>query len=220
MVDNRITRARMRHHFTYNAWKYALLVALAVFGWDLIYNMTAYRPPANKKLDIYILAPSADVERMSADLNAELRAAFPDQEAFNFLAIALGSGDQEDPYAQMQFSTYVSAHEGDVFLMPWSRFRQYGGAEGGLFLPLDEFVASGTLELAGIDTSAGRLPSPDGGSALYGVPAATQKGLEQYRVDSSDMLWSVAAYSRNQENAVRLVSWLMKRFDESVSKSK
>ena len=39
MVDNKITKARVKHHFTYSAWKYVLLVALSIIAWDLIYNM-------------------------------------------------------------------------------------------------------------------------------------------------------------------------------------
>ena len=54
MADNRITRKRLKNHFVYGWWKYLLAVVLCVMGVDLIFSMTAYRPPEDKKIELYM----------------------------------------------------------------------------------------------------------------------------------------------------------------------
>ena len=49
-----LTKERLKHHLAYNSWKYLLLVVLCVLGWNLIYTTTAYRPPAEKIVDVYL----------------------------------------------------------------------------------------------------------------------------------------------------------------------
>lgn len=119
MVDNKITKARVKHHFTYSAWKYVLLVALSIIAWDLIYNMTAYRPPADKKIDMYVVRAGADLDAFEAAEMPALQEAFPDMEALNFMLIAMGT--QDDYNVTMQFTTYVAAQQGDLFLLPYTR---------------------------------------------------------------------------------------------------
>jgi len=211
MVDTRITKARVRHHVTYNLWKYAVLAAVAILGWDLLYSVTAYRPPPDKKLDIYVVAPGADTEGMQADLLEPLQASFPDQEAFSFLHIALGSNPE--PAALMQFSTYVAARQGDVFLLSTELFYQYGrDLEGGMFLRLDDAIASGSLAIEGIDTEITRFVPQDGEAGVYGISAKTLYGLVGYHINNESMVLAIPAYSGNQHNAVRLIGFLVERF--------
>jgi hypothetical protein len=211
MVDTRITKARVRHHFSYGIWKYVLLAALAIFGWDLIYSMTAYRPPADKKLDVYIVSLGADVENLHAAVQEPLRAVFPDQEAFSFLHIGLGA--DMDPNAVMQFTTYVGAQQGDLFLLSMDLFRQYGrDVEGGLFLPLDDAIACGALSIEGIDIGPARFTPLGSEPGMYGIPAKTLFGLTDYAINNEHMVWAIPAYSGNVENAVKLISFLVKRF--------
>ncbi|MCL2811801.1 MAG: hypothetical protein FWD25_07925 [Clostridia bacterium] len=208
MVNTRITKERMRHHFSYGVWKYVLLAVLAIFGWDLIYSMTAYRPPADKKLDIYIVSPGADVNRMREDLLEPLQAVFPDQEAFSFLYVALD--DDREPNAVMQFTTYIGAMQGDVFLLSMGLYRQYGSAlEDGLFLQLDEAIASGQLSIEGMDIESVRFEDGDG---IYGIPAKTLYGLTDYMINNEHMVLAIPAYSGNAENAIQLISFLVERF--------
>lgn len=211
MVDTRITKARMRHHFAYGLWKYVLLIVLAIFGWDLYYNMTAYRPPANKKLDVYIVTPGADVEGMQADLLESLTAAFPDQEAFSFMNIALGS--DQDAAVLMQFTTYIAAQQGDVFLISMDVYHQYGrDIEGGLFIRLDDAIASGELNVQGVDTDLTKITPAQEERGVYGIPTKTLYGLTDYGINNESMVLAVPAYGGNQENAIKLISFFVERF--------
>ena len=48
-----ITRERIRTHFHYGWWQYALLIGLAIFGWNLLYTTTRYRSPEALKVEWY-----------------------------------------------------------------------------------------------------------------------------------------------------------------------
>ena len=75
-----ITKARLKHHLTYNLWKYALVLIFSLLGWNLIYTTTAYRPPENKKVDVYISASSGDQDAMDAYLENIRQTEMPDME--------------------------------------------------------------------------------------------------------------------------------------------
>ena len=55
-----LTKERLKHHLAYNSWKYLLLVVLCVLGWNLIYTTTAYRPPVEKIVDVYLCSGYGD----------------------------------------------------------------------------------------------------------------------------------------------------------------
>lgn len=212
-VRTPINRKRIRDHFTYAFWKYALLVITGVFGWNLIYSVTAYRPPKDRKVDVYLVTSA--VESEATERLAELAApAFPDMEALNFMTIAMGAMD--DYYANMQLTTYIGAQEGDLYLMPWDRFQTF--ARSGLFVPLDEWIEDGSLNLQGIDPGGGRLAVTDededtsGELHIYGVPAETLYGLFDQGVDNRGLWIGVTAYSGNLPNAVKMAGWFISEF--------
>ena len=49
-----VTSVRLKQHLTYNWWKYLLIVLVAVGLVDLVYSVTAYRPPREKTVGFYI----------------------------------------------------------------------------------------------------------------------------------------------------------------------
>ena len=63
----------IRKHMLYNSWKYILLVICTIFFWNLAFTMTAYRPPQEKIVDLYIYG-SMEYEGLEAywkQVNAE-----------------------------------------------------------------------------------------------------------------------------------------------------
>ena len=44
----------LRHHFTYSWWKYLLIVALVILLVDVVFAMTAYRVPPEKKIEFFV----------------------------------------------------------------------------------------------------------------------------------------------------------------------
>ena len=125
-----VTKERLRQHWNYSWWKYMLLVVLAVIGWNLIYTMTAYRPPAEKKVDFYISGTTGDQTLLDEYLENIRQTEMADMEQMTSVILV-----SDDYYGTMQLSTYMAAGEGDVYLLDATTFQQYAAA-GGL-LPLD-----------------------------------------------------------------------------------
>ena len=212
MINTKITKKRVQNHFAYSFWKYILLVALSIFGWNLIYSVTAYRPPANKTVNVYIVTYAVG-EGATDKLTEMAKPAFPDMEALNFYSIALPTDD--DYYANMQLSTYIGAQEGDVFLLPTTKFNTF--AASGLFIPLDEAIADGTIDPQGIDTSKGYLTLNEENagisqSGIFAIPATELYGLIDLGIDNRDLWIGVTAYSKNPDNALKMVNWLISTF--------
>jgi len=215
MRATKITKKRVADHFAYSVWKYALLIVLAAFGWNLIYSVTVYKPPADKKLDIYMVTYAMAGDAIDR-LDQMASPAFPDLEAINFLHIAMN--DMDDYYANIQLSTYIGAREGDVYLMPGERFRAY--ASGGLFAPLGDAIADGTIRLGEIDAQSGMMELTDDETgerlpaAIYGIPASRLYGLLELGIDNRDLWIGVTMYSQNIPNALKMVDWLIDSFTE------
>lgn len=204
MQETKITKARIKNHFTYSWWKYVLLVLAAIIGWNLIYTSTAYRPPKGKRLDIYFVTNAVPDETL-AWMKDDILERYPEVEDSSVASIVYTADDNY--YGSMQLTTYVGAGEGDLILLPRERFEMF--AKGGTFFPLDEVIESGALDLRGIDISATTLTTDEGETGIYGVPLTSLYGLMEYSVDNRDLVVGVLAYSPNFDRAVDWIDWLI-----------
>ena len=137
-ISTPVTADRLKHHFTYNLWKYALSAALIVFGWSLVYQTTAYRPPNEKKIEVYIRSATADSDTVDAFLKPIWEEATPDMETIQTVIL---SSSSDDYYGNMQLMVYVYANEGDLFLLGSDDFKNLAGQ--GVFIDLEPYVVSG-----------------------------------------------------------------------------
>jgi len=65
--DLKITKARIRNHFTYHWWQYAVLLAVAIFGWNLLYTTTRYRSPEHLKVEWYYQGATSNATQGMVD---------------------------------------------------------------------------------------------------------------------------------------------------------
>ena len=202
-MDTGITKAKLKNHWHYSWWKYAVIATVCALGVDMLFAMTQYRPPANKKIELYLCNGYADATLVYETLWPKLLEAAPDQEELSVLNINL-SGD--DMYSNMQFTTYVGAQQGDVLMLPAASVKNLA-AEGGetAYMELTPFIESGMLDLGDLDLSAGMMPSEDGEMGLYAIPADTLYGLTEANCDPAGGMLVVMAYSLNPENAVKTI---------------
>lgn len=206
MVDNKMTRLRVKNHFTYSLWKYILLVVVCVVAWDLVYSMTEYRPPRERRVHIYVLSSGTDNEQLQLALAEPVLNTLTDTEEVQFFQIAItSSGDYS---SEMQLSTYMAAQEGDVFLSPSYKFTIFAGGENGVFMPLDEYIESGVIDVTGLDLSSCMGTDEAGVEHVYGIPADTLYGLLDYNIDPAQMYLSIPAYSLNMDNAAQTIETL------------
>ncbi len=211
-----VTKKAVKNHFAYGWWKYALLILVSIFGWDLLYTTTAYRPPENKKIEFYATAPGATQERMDELMAVIWQEALPDMEQVS-AAILMGSEGGTDVYGNMQLSVYIMAGEADVYMLSYSDFYNFG--KQGAFLPLDEYVKSGALQRPQEDMSRYTLTIEEDESetpVLLGVPIWEYKGWLDYGIDPSDKVLCVLYRSGNNDNAVKFIDYLMKNISKET----
>lgn len=200
-----VTKDRLRQHWNYSWWKYVLLVMLAVIGWNLIYTMTAYRPPAEKKVDLYISGTTGDQTLLNGYLENVRATEMADMEQMTSVVLAA-----DDYYGSIQLSTYIAAGEGDVYLMDASTFQQYA-ANGGMLALEDNEALLAAAEAAGISVDKGwRTETETGERHLYGIPASSLTGFHEYGVIVQDTYLCVLVNCGNNDNAVKLVSILLR----------
>lgn len=209
MADNRITKKRLKNHFAYSWWKYALAAVLSVMGVSLVFAATRYEPPADRQLTVYVLNDYTDAETMQADLWARIKEARPEQEALFVQNIDLT--DSSNIYAPMQFSTYVAAQQGDVFLIPYDEMLKIvaDGPEDAL-VDLTAYIESGVIDVSGLDLSACTMKKLDGTTGIYAVPADQLYGLRTaYYNDAKGSVLCIPIYSQNQDTAAEAIRILM-----------
>jgi hypothetical protein len=193
-----INAETLRHHFTYSWWKYVLVLIAGIFLVNLIFTVTAPRIPEDKRVDFYVYGLS-DSESLNAYMEKVRSEKMPDMQSMTSLTMF-----PNDAYGPMQLMTYMSAQEGDVFLLPRDEFLSY--ASSGAFLPLeDDEELMGIFNEAGIDLRRGwRTLSDSDETHLYGIPADVLPGLNALCYADNGFL-TVTVYNGNQENVMKFL---------------
>ena len=206
-----ITKEKIKIHLTYSAWKYILVAVLAVAGWGVTYRITAYRPPEDRRIDVYILSPTATQESADAFLGPLWRETVPQMEQVSAVIMT------ETAYTDMQLSAYLMAGAGDIYFLPEAYFQ--GWAENGAFLALDDLAADGALDVVGLDVTRGYVArvTDDGERRvtgerhLYGIPLDSLNGfMTGLRLDPRGMFAVIAANNHNDENVIPFLNALLK----------
>jgi len=214
-----INRDTIRHHIQYNAWKYVVLAVVSVFLWDMVYTTTAYRPPQDKRIDIYIQTGTAEAEVVDHAFDEIRTQALPEIELVN-TAFLIGGG-QADMYAAQQLMTYIMAREGDLYFLRSEDFKRY--ASQGVFIDLEPLVDQGVLNTEGIDLTSGFVAMQEydedtqqmvttSSRRLYGIPAGSLPGFAaNLNIDSRDLYLSATVYNENDDNVMRFLNELISR---------
>ena len=193
-----VTSKSLRQHFTYNWWVY-LLIALLAFGLvDLLYTVTAYRSPRDKTIGFYVYGYVNDTG-LSAYMNNVRETEMSDMEEMTPVMLAM-----DDTYGPMQLMTYLSAGEGDVYMLPREQFLNY--SMGGSMVPLENDAELMALfDAAGVNLQSGwRKETETGENHLYGIPQDKLPGLIQYAY-AQDGFLCVPLTGGNQENAMKFL---------------
>ena len=193
-----VTSKSLREHFTYNWWVY-LLIALLAFGLvDLLYTVTAYRSPRDKTIGFYVYGYVNDTG-MSAYMDNIRETEMSDMEEMSSVMLAM-----DDTYGPMQLMTYLSAGEGDVYMLPREQFLNY--SMSGSMAPLENDTELMALfDAAGVNLQSGwRKETETGENHLYGIPQDKLPGLIQYAY-AQDGFLCVPLTGGNQENAMKFL---------------
>ena len=188
----------LKQHLAYSWWKYLLIAALAFGLVDLLYTVTAYRTPNEKKVEFYVCGLT-DTEKLTEYMEHVRTTEMEDMEVMTPLQLL-----DDDYYGSMQLMTYMAVGEGDVYLLPRDQF--VSAASSGSLVPLEEDAELMALfNEAGINLQNGwRRISETGESHLCGIPQSKLPGLEKYAL-AKDGYLCVIITGGNTENALKFL---------------
>lgn len=211
-IKTPLEKKRLRTHLTYHSWKYLIVVLASIFGWNLIYTMTAYRSPEHLRVDLYIQTATATNESVDTFLKPVWEECVPDMETVT--SVLLTTTTSEDVYANMQLSVYIMAGEGDIYILTSQDFKNY--ASQGAFIDLTPYVENGMLNLDGIDTAAGYVATvndegiPTGEKQFFGIPAYELDGFKTgMYINNDDLVIGVTSFSHNEENVIKFLNGMI-----------
>lgn len=195
-----VNKEKIQNHFNYSLWKYALLVVVAIFGWNIIYSVTEPQAPDEKKV-IFGVYAYADETSMNAYMERVRQELMPDMQEMLVNIIM-----PDEMYGDMILSTRVAARDCDIYLLPRTQFQNY--AAQGAFMPLETVLPDlvADLEAAGVSLSRGYRANDElgGEKHQYGIPCASLPGvMPMLQIDSSDMYLCIFFETGNNENVVK-----------------
>lgn len=193
-----VTSGSLKQHITYNWWKYLIIILAAAGLVDLLYNVTAYRPPKEKSVGFYVYGYMNE-DGLASYMNHVRETEMEDMEELMPLMLTTDAS-----YGPMQLMTYLAAGEGDLYLLPREQFLNY--AASGTLVPLEEDAELLALfDSAGVSLQSGwRRETETGETHLYGIPIDKLPGLIQYAW-AQDGYLCVIITSGNQENALKFM---------------
>lgn len=194
-----ITLKAIREHLTYAWWKYVLLAILAIFGWNMVYTVTEYKPPANKKVDLFVFG-NGDQDRLDTYMESIRLSEMQDMEEMSSVFLVV-----DDTYTPMQLMTYIAAGEGHLYMLPKDYFQNYAGQ--GAFMPLEDIEGlTQLLDDAGLSYDRGwRNNTEINEKHLYGIPMASMPGFSQYAYGYEDSYLSIVVTNGNDENSIKFL---------------
>ena len=192
------TSGRLKQHFTYSWWIYLLIIALSFALVDILYSVTAYRSPRDKTIGLYVYGYMNE-QGLAEYMNHVRETEMPEMEEINPLLLV-----KDDTYGPVQMMTYITAGEGDLYLLPREEFLNY--ALNGILVPLeDDAELIALFDGAGVNLQNGwRRETETGETHLYGIPQDKLPGLMKYAYAQDGYLCLVVT-GQNQENAAKFM---------------
>lgn len=210
MAEKRITKIWLKNYLSYNWWKYLLLTVLCGVCINMLFSITAYRVPEEKKLEVFACNGYTDVLALQQMLWEDFSVDHPDQEELTVMNIDLTS---DDIYKQMQFGTYFSAQQGDICLLPESMVLSLTEeAADYSFLELTPYIESGVIDVTGIDMTGSVFKNEAGEEGVYAIPADALYGLYEYGTNPDDSYLCIMVYGGNDDNAAALLGRMIELF--------
>ena len=214
-----LTWKDIRNHLQYSFWKYLLIFVLSFGLWNLLYAQTAYRPPQDKRIDIYIQAAGADQDKVNEFLKPIWKASVPQEELVRAVLL-ISSGGESDYYGNVQLTTYIAAGEGDIYMLTLQDFKRLAGQ--GAFIDLEPLINQGRLQVDQLSLEAGRVALTEineigdiyatGTTAQYGIPAFELYGFAaDLQIDNRNLVLAIAVNSGNEEDSTTLMNALIQR---------
>ncbi len=227
MPNTKLTLSALKNHLHYGKWVYIAIAIGAYFVGSLLYTTTAYRPPAERKVDFQIVGYVGDVEpvqKIADSLLADAQQADPSLEAIGVYNIQY-SGDESDVYGVQKFTVMIAAREGTVFVVERNTLELLASQHA--LMPLDSYVESGALDVTGLDLARATFEEPpeneeDPPTGIEHVYGISCEGMKRFldpdiAFDTADKFMAVMSYCPNPDTAVDVMTRLRVAMAESAA---
>ncbi|MBR3107339.1 MAG: hypothetical protein IKH30_09175 [Clostridia bacterium] len=213
-IKTPVNQETLKHHISYNTWKYVVMAVCVVMGWSLIYTTTAYRSPQDKRIDVYIQSNIGSQQMIDAFLEPVWKQTVPEMETVSSVVLT----DVDDYTTTMQLMAYMAAGEADIYFLSEQYFKSYA-SQGG-FLPLEDLVADGTISVDDVDLSKGYVAfveeyDNDGlpvktSQHLFGIPLESFYGfMNGMQIDNRGMYAVITINNQNDANVIPFFNALL-----------
>lgn len=209
-----VTSENLRTHFTYGLWKYVLLAVIAIAGWSIMYTVTAYHSPQNKRIDLYVQTATTSSEVIDEFIEPIWKETVPEMETVSSVVLS----PSDDSTTTMQLFTYITVGEGDIYFLTERFFKDF--ASQGAFLELDELVKTGMIDVGDVDLSKGYVAVidayegdqavPSSTRHLYGIPLESFYGyMNNILLDNRNLYAVILVNNQNDENVIPFFNALL-----------
>lgn len=241
MPNTKLNKQRLSNHFHYNRGSYLFIILASILISDLLFTITAYQPPSERKVDIEVVSAYADIEALAPyaktaledgiayelardaaagiDVNAE-DYEVPLEEV-NFLPLGYDPNGDDAYYTGQKYMVTLAAQEGDIFILSRDLMEQM--VREGLAIDLTPYIESGIIDPGERDLS--RVTYPEyynaeegetfsGNNCIYALQVNTMTGLkETARFDISDKYMVIMVYSQNKDTSAAVMQSLIDQFE-------
>ena len=205
-----ISKRKIQKHFQYSLWKYALVIVASILIWNLLFTVTRYRTPEDLKIEFYAEGYAGQevyggMDNLMALIHSQ---AMPEMEEVTYSILTL-----DETYGEMQLMVWISAAQGDIYLLSEERFQRL--ANGEAMLNLAPYIDSGELDVEGLQLRSFTLQTEEGPAGqvfgTWGIRADDLPGLESLGLFARGGVLSVLAACGNEEYAIRFLNELLTR---------
>lgn len=202
------TWTNIKKHLTYNWWKYILAIILAGFGIDILFTVTRYVVPEEKKVEVYVYGYMAE-EPFNEYLKEVWEEEVPDMESVSGMLIM-----QDEQYGDMVLQVRLMANEGDIYILPREQFMNI--ADNGFLkdLETDEEISALLSEKSMSVQTGKRTAEGQSGPHLYGIPVSQLPGLQPYLYAQDGFVCMYVA-NGNEENVLRVLRRMLRDMAEA-----
>jgi maltose-binding protein MalE len=180
----------------------------------MVVAMTRPQTPPEKKVDIFLVGGFAQEEVLDA-LGTKILEDFPKLLEINFTNIVLEGDPQLELAGRQKLMVMLGSQTGDIFVFSHDEFEML--ARQGAFLPLDglmDDIIEAKIPHEEMDEYRIAVEDEEGRESeprIYGLPLKETVVFDDAFFDVENKIIAVMAYSRNAENAVDVIRWLVSK---------
>lgn len=242
MPNTKLTRDRLKNHYQYGKMIYVGIIIVAVMLADVLFTVTAYRSPGERKVEIELVGVYADEtnaapfeqaaleagqaferardEAAGIDVNAE---GYETQlELVQFMSVMYDMTSEDAYYDQQRFMVMLAANEGDIFIV--DRALMNNLVDQGLAVDLTPYIESGVIDPGERDLSRVTYAEyveegqpATGKQCVYALQTDSMAGLwNHFQFDFREKYMVLMAYSDNQDTSAVVMQSMIEQLEEPL----